>query len=341
MQQKGVWNLIWCVKVPLKISTFVWKLMLDRLPTMLSLFNRGISSLNLCPFCNEESESTTHLFLLCPLTRACWHGSNLAVHSSDFTSITVQQWLTSLLLRHKKKEAHSTEYLQAVFTYLWSIWTYRNRVVHEETDPNPMDVILTAQALSCRYKEAFNDQSLYNRNSRRLKPVQQPVASPWQIILKITRARCNRTKRCSFAYEVVNMQGVSVFFGVACSATKSKGGAMFEAMVDTAIRAKHHGFQYILFLGDDRKVVQAFKEKRSTDWLDNTRLADLNTLAQSGLFCNMLFVPPLYGQTCLVCSKDSNSGAFELLLVQPSTCITFVYISLLNGIQKKKKKKSL
>ena len=183
------------------------------------------------------------------------------------------------------------EYLQAVFTYLWSIWTYRNRVVHEGIVPNPMEVILTAQALSCRYKEAFNDQSLYNRNSGRPKPVQQPVAGPWQIVLKITGARCDRTKRCSFAYEAVNMQGVSVFFGVACSAARSKGGAMFEAMVEAAIRAKHHGFQYVLFLGDDRRVVQAFRKKRSTDWLGKTRLADLNALAQSGLFCKMLFVP--------------------------------------------------
>ena len=82
-----------------------------------------------------------------------------------------------------------------------------------------------------------------------------------------------------------------MFFGVACSAARSKGGAIFEAMVDVAIRAKHHGFQYILFLGDDRRVVQAFRKKRSTNWLDNTRLADLNTLTQFGLFCNMLFVP--------------------------------------------------
>ncbi|KAL0009418.1 hypothetical protein SO802_010920 [Lithocarpus litseifolius] len=121
-----------------------------------------------------------------------------------------------------------------------------------------------------RYKETFNDQSLYNRNSGRPKPMQQPVAGPWQIILKITRARCNRTKRCSFAYEAVNMQGVSMFFGVACSTARSKGGAMFEAMVEAAIRAKHHGFQFVLFLGDDRRVVQAFRKKRSTDWLDKT-----------------------------------------------------------------------
>ena len=85
-------------------------------------------------------------------------------------------------------------------------------MVHEGIDPNPMDVILTTQALSCRYKEAFNDQSLYNSNSGRPKPVQQPVAGSWQIILKIIGARCNRTKRCSFAYEAVNMQGVCVFF---------------------------------------------------------------------------------------------------------------------------------
>ena len=73
-----------------------------------------------------------------------------------------------------------------------------------------------------------------------------------------------------------------MFFGVACSAARSKGGAIFEAMVDVAIRAKHHGFQYILFLGDDRRVVQAFRKKRSTDWLDNTRLADLKSIHSSG-----------------------------------------------------------
>ncbi|KAL0001429.1 hypothetical protein SO802_015210 [Lithocarpus litseifolius] len=247
LQQKGAWNQIWSVKVPLKLNIFVWKLMRDRLQTMLSLFNRGISSLNLCPLCNEESESTTHLFLLCPFTRACWHGSGLAIHSYDFNSITVQQWLTSLLLKHKKKEVHSMEYLQAVFTYLWSIWTYRNRVVHEGIVPNPMEVILTAK-------------------------------------LYLAGARCNRTKRYSFAYEAINMQGVSVFFGVACSIARSKGGAMFEAMVEATIRAKQHGFQYVLFLGDDRRVVQAFRKKRSTDWLDKTRLADLNALAQSGFF---------------------------------------------------------
>ena len=66
-----------------------------------------------------------------------------------------------------------------------------------------------------------------------------------------------------------------MFFGVACSAARSKDGAMVKAMVNAALRAKHHEFQYILFLDDDRRVVHTFRKKRSTDWLDNTRLAGL------------------------------------------------------------------
>ncbi|KAK9991674.1 hypothetical protein SO802_026659 [Lithocarpus litseifolius] len=85
-RHQNVWNLIWGVKVPLKINTFVWKLIQDRLPTLLNLNNRGIPIQTACPLCNSDVESSTHLFLLCPFTRACWHGLTLAVHFTDFSS---------------------------------------------------------------------------------------------------------------------------------------------------------------------------------------------------------------------------------------------------------------
>ena len=105
--QAGVWNLIWRVKVPQKINNFTWKLMHDSLPTLLSLKNRGISTSSTCPLCNEEDESTTHLFLLCPFTRACWHDSTLAIHSSYFSNIFVQHWLTLLLSKYKVRGTNS------------------------------------------------------------------------------------------------------------------------------------------------------------------------------------------------------------------------------------------
>ena len=42
-------------------------------------------------------------------------------------------------------------YLQSSFTTLWTMWNHRNRVVHEGIQPNPIEVILIAQNLSCRY----------------------------------------------------------------------------------------------------------------------------------------------------------------------------------------------
>ena len=87
--QTEVWQTIWKVRTPHKVNLFVWKLMQDCLPTFLALKNRGICHHSTCPFCNEEEESTSHLFLRCTFNRACWHGSTLAIHTSDFNDISV------------------------------------------------------------------------------------------------------------------------------------------------------------------------------------------------------------------------------------------------------------
>ena len=107
----GWWRTFWKIKMPLKISTFFWKLLHNCLPTFLNLHDRGISSTKLCPLCNEEEESHTHLFLHCPFARACWHGSTLALHTSEFINIFVQQWLKHLLSRFAQNGSDSMNFL--------------------------------------------------------------------------------------------------------------------------------------------------------------------------------------------------------------------------------------
>ena len=87
--ESKIWALIWKIKLPQKICTFVWKLLHDCLPTLQLLKTRGISNDGLCPMCNYKEESASHLFLLCPFARACWHGSSLIVHTSDFSDVFV------------------------------------------------------------------------------------------------------------------------------------------------------------------------------------------------------------------------------------------------------------
>ena len=66
-----VWNLIWNVKVPYKVNLFIWRILQDSIPTFLTLKNKGIGTNSTCPLCNEDDESTSHIFLHCTFARAC------------------------------------------------------------------------------------------------------------------------------------------------------------------------------------------------------------------------------------------------------------------------------
>ena len=170
-----VWKLIWKIKTPQKICIFVWKLLLEGLPTRQLLRNRGIMDIGLCPFCNCEEESTTHLFLLCPFARACSHGLTLAVHTSDLIGITVQQW--ELIVSHNLDDEVFLEYMQNIFITLWTIW----------------------------YKEAYSIN--YGSNSRCIRSgVEHNIAAGhWQLLIKVAGARN------SSAIEVLGLMKLRIF----------------------------------------------------------------------------------------------------------------------------------
>ena len=233
---QNVWNLIWGVKVPLKINTCVWKLIQDRLPTLSNLNNRGISTQTTCPLCNSDVESSTHLFLLCPFTRACWHGSTLAVHATDFMNLSVQHWLSIILMKFKSRELSSMAYVQAIFTTLWHIWLHRNRVLYDGLQPNPMSVILISQSMACRYKEAFLDQPSHTSQPRRPQPDHYSSSGQWQLIVKLAGARSRKPNRWSSAYEAITRQGDSLFYGVNSSVADTTCGALLDAMVEAALK---------------------------------------------------------------------------------------------------------
>lgn len=64
----------WSKIVPLKVSTFFWRLWKNRIPTRDDLMKRGILVVSqmLCPFDCEVEESVTHIFFECPIaSRIC------------------------------------------------------------------------------------------------------------------------------------------------------------------------------------------------------------------------------------------------------------------------------
>ena len=80
-------------------------------------------------------------------------------------------------------------YLQAIFTTLWTFWNQRNTLVHEGKQPNPMEVILKAQNLSCRYQETPTKNAGINRNAKETISGTQSLAGPWHLMIKIAGVR--------------------------------------------------------------------------------------------------------------------------------------------------------
>ncbi|KAJ9555276.1 hypothetical protein OSB04_009890 [Centaurea solstitialis] len=63
----------WNNWLPPKVNCFVWRLLLNRIPTRSNLRSRGISlSLDACPLCLVEEETVEHLFHSCTVVSDVW-----------------------------------------------------------------------------------------------------------------------------------------------------------------------------------------------------------------------------------------------------------------------------
>ena len=287
---------------------------------MATLHNRGISNDYTCPLCNAEEETSTHLFLLCSFSKACWFGLDLGLHTSEITNVSVQSWLKDYISSCLNNEDQSLVILQSMLTILWLIWNHKNKVRHQGLNPNPLEVILTAKTLSCRYRKAYAGPFHPTRKLRATKSAHLTTAGQYQLIIKLAEARRTKLKRRAHAFVVVNMQGVEVFSGVNCSLANIEIGALLEAMVEASIIAKNYGIQHVLFLTDRVNLHQVFILRKRIDWLDSSRIANLNFLSQNGLFCNTLVVPHVVVKVVWCFAKQAVNTPLCYRWYNPALC---------------------
>ena len=137
--------------------------------------------------CDEEEETVTHLFILCPFARVVWHGFILEIRTSDLNHSIAKQWISNCIITSKNLEQNIMNFLQSLFTILWSIWNHRNMVLHQGKVPNPIEVVLTSQSLICRYQEAFQQNQVRENNTRQ-KPSQLVTNQNWQLARSHSKA---------------------------------------------------------------------------------------------------------------------------------------------------------
>ncbi|GJU06616.1 RNA-directed DNA polymerase, eukaryota, reverse transcriptase zinc-binding domain protein [Tanacetum coccineum] len=63
----------WNRSIPIKVNVFLWRLMLNKLPTKVNLDRKGVDVGSiLCPICSEDVESANHIFFSCEMAKDLW-----------------------------------------------------------------------------------------------------------------------------------------------------------------------------------------------------------------------------------------------------------------------------
>ncbi|GJX71769.1 RNA-directed DNA polymerase, eukaryota [Tanacetum coccineum] len=121
----------WCRNVPIKVNIMMWRLMWDQLPTRMNLADKDIDIPSvLCPICNNELESSDHVFFKCDTAVQLWRRVSrwceLNMPASDNIS-SMLSWLDTIgVYRRRILEV-------IVFATVWCIWRFRNRVVFKDS----------------------------------------------------------------------------------------------------------------------------------------------------------------------------------------------------------------
>ncbi|KAL4590049.1 hypothetical protein LXL04_002967 [Taraxacum kok-saghyz] len=138
-----VWN--WSNLIPGKVNIFTWRLLQDRIPTLANLVKIGISHDQLCPLCNQDLESSDHLFLHCQTTKEVWD--------------LVRTWWKDLPAAPSSIPgivSGNAAQIAIGQVFLWSIWRYRNHILHQNKKKSHKTVAFEIQLVSHIWFSARN-----------------------------------------------------------------------------------------------------------------------------------------------------------------------------------------
>ena len=114
-------------------------------------------------------------------------------------------------------------------------------MLHQGFNLNPLEVILIAKNLSCRYRKSYAGQLHHTREFRATKLAHLTAAGQYQLIIKLAEARRKKPQRRAYAFAAVNMQRTEMFSRINCSLANTAIGALLEAMMEASIIAKNYG----------------------------------------------------------------------------------------------------
>ncbi|XP_071711036.1 uncharacterized protein [Rutidosis leptorrhynchoides] len=123
---------MWCKTAPIKVNIFIWRLNLDRLPTIPNLEHRDVTvDRDCCALCDVSEESRDHLFIRCDTSYQIWCriGIWLDISFPILDSIEdLWSWINSLPQIGNRRFIVKV----AAISTLWHIWSLRNGIIFKD-----------------------------------------------------------------------------------------------------------------------------------------------------------------------------------------------------------------
>lgn len=114
---------LWGLKMPNKIRINMWKIANNYILTLYNLKLRKLAANTLCPVCQAEEETVSHLFRDCLFSQQVLRGLRGTV-SSHNGEPNWKKWLDM------KFNSLNNEECKIRVTAYWAIWYNRNKIYH-------------------------------------------------------------------------------------------------------------------------------------------------------------------------------------------------------------------
>ncbi|GKC54339.1 RNA-directed DNA polymerase, eukaryota, partial [Tanacetum coccineum] len=116
------------------------RLLLNKLPSRVNLDRKGIDVVSiLCPICQEDVETANHIFFTCEMAKELWALMARWWELDILFCANISEWFDWLNSLHLSNKAQL--FLDGVGgTLLWSIWSFRNRLVFSNPSPKKAEL---------------------------------------------------------------------------------------------------------------------------------------------------------------------------------------------------------
>ncbi|GAB4827557.1 hypothetical protein Ancab_040031 [Ancistrocladus abbreviatus] len=143
---------VWTRLLPGKVSAFLWRALLDRIPSRANLYKRNIDIKINCSRCQAVMEDTQHVLLDCPFAYNVW-----LLHAQWWKMITVfdKEWSCLLWLSGNNwPRSWRKLWLVTSAAVAWSLWKERNNFIFNDLTFSETIVFDKIQAIAFEWIKA-------------------------------------------------------------------------------------------------------------------------------------------------------------------------------------------